>query len=128
MELAPVVKFIGPSGVGLITLVSPGLRVKVFGVSFGHSRKDGARVPRTYWARCGGAGSTRPVKVWSDGPLTITTFTFLGITSSRAFVRAPEGNGCAERFIRTLKEQVPWVRTFATVEELRQALLGFKTR
>jgi transposase InsO family protein len=29
---------------------------------------------------------------------------FLGIESSPAFVRAPEGNGCAERFIRTLKE------------------------
>ena len=27
---------------------------------------------------------------------------FLGITSSPAFVREPEGNGCAERFIRTL--------------------------
>ena len=27
---------------------------------------------------------------------------FLGIESSPAFVRAPEGNGCAERFIRTL--------------------------
>ena len=30
---------------------------------------------------------------------------FLGIESSPAFVRAPEGNGCAERFIRTLKGQ-----------------------
>jgi transposase InsO family protein len=47
---------------------------------------------------------------------------FLGITSSPAFIRAPEGNGVAERFIRTLKEQLLWVRTFRTVEELRQAL------
>ncbi len=47
---------------------------------------------------------------------------FLGITSSPAFVRAPEGNGVAERFIRTLKEQLLWVRTFRTVEDLRQAL------
>jgi len=47
---------------------------------------------------------------------------FLGITSSPAFVRAPEGNGVAERFIRTLKEQLLWVRTFQTVEELRGAL------
>lgn len=47
---------------------------------------------------------------------------FLGITSSPAFVRAPEGNGVAERFIRTLKEQLLWVRTFQTVEELRLAL------
>ncbi len=47
---------------------------------------------------------------------------FLGITSSPAFVRAPEGNGVAERFIRTLKEQLLWVRTFQTVEDLRRAL------
>ena len=51
---------------------------------------------------------------------------FLGIASSPAFVRAPEGNGCAERFIRTLKENVLWVRTFDTVEELRRALLDFR--
>jgi transposase InsO family protein len=53
---------------------------------------------------------------------------FLGIASSPAFVREPEGNGCAERFIRTLKEQLLWVRTFDTVEELRLTLLEFKAR
>ena len=52
--------------------------------------------------------------------------TFLGIESSPAFVRAPEGNGCAERFIRTLKKNLLWVRTFDTVEQLRQALLEFR--
>lgn len=52
---------------------------------------------------------------------------FLGIDSSPAFVRAPEGNGCAERFIRTLKENLLWVRHFETIEELRQALLEFRT-
>ena len=51
---------------------------------------------------------------------------FLGIRSSPAFVREPEGNGCAERFIRTLKENLLWVRHFATVEELRLALQAFK--
>ena len=51
---------------------------------------------------------------------------FLGVVSSPAFVRAPEGNGCAERFIRTLKENLLWVRTFDTVEDLRQALLDFR--
>src|SRR4051794_21205549 len=35
---------------------------------------------------------------------------FLGMESSPAFVREPEGNGCAERFIRTLKENLLWVR------------------
>ncbi len=31
---------------------------------------------------------------------------FLGIASSPAFVREPEGNGCAEQFVRTLTEQL----------------------
>ncbi len=48
-----------------------------------------------------------------------------GITSSPAFVRQPEGNGVEERAIRTLKEQLLWVRHSATVEELRQALAAF---
>jgi putative transposase len=55
-----------------------------------------------------------------------TEIAFLGIASSPAFVRAPEGNGCAERFIRTLKENLLWVRTFETIEDLRLALLDFR--
>ena len=51
---------------------------------------------------------------------------FLGIDNSPAFVRAPEGNGCAERFIRTLKENLLWVRTFNSVEDLRAALREFR--
>jgi putative transposase len=57
---------------------------------------------------------------------------FLGIASSPAFVREPEGNGCAERFIRVLTGLEPhsgsrlWIRRFDTVEELRLALLAFK--
>jgi putative transposase len=51
---------------------------------------------------------------------------FLGIESSPAFVREPEGNGCAERFIRVLKENLLWVRRFATIEELRLALVAFR--
>ena len=39
---------------------------------------------------------------------------------------AAVGNGVAERFIRTLKENVLWVRSFETIEELRLALLAFK--
>jgi transposase InsO family protein len=46
--------------------------------------------------------------------------------SSPSFVREPEGNGCAERFIRTLKEDLLWVRSFATVGELAEALREFK--
>ena len=35
---------------------------------------------------------------------------FLGIQSSPSFIREPEGNGCAERFIRLLKENLLWVK------------------
>jgi transposase InsO family protein len=53
---------------------------------------------------------------------------FLGMTSSPSFVREPEGNGVAERFIRTLKENLLWVRAFATVAELAEALREFRRR
>ena len=49
----------------------------------------------------------------------------MGVESSPSFVREPEGNGVAERFIRTLKENLLWVRTFETIEELRLALIEF---
>jgi putative transposase len=51
---------------------------------------------------------------------------FLGIASSPAFVREPEGNGWAARFIRMLKENRLWLTTFNTVEELRLALHAFQ--
>jgi putative transposase len=51
---------------------------------------------------------------------------FLGIESSPAFVRQPEGNGCIERFFRTLKEQLLWVRHFDDIEQLRLALVQFR--
>jgi putative transposase len=54
-----------------------------------------------------------------------TDIVFLGMKSSPAFVREPEGNGCAERFIRTLKENLLWVRDFDTIEQLREATLEF---
>src|SRR5690242_10364087 len=53
---------------------------------------------------------------------------FLGIEPSPAFVRQPEGNGCIERFFRTLKEQILWVRRFHDLEELRAALTEFRDR
>ena len=38
----------------------------------------------------------------------------LGINSSLAFVREPEGNGGAEHLIRTVKERLLWLERFAT--------------
>jgi putative transposase len=52
----------------------------------------------------------------------------LGIEASPSFVREPEGNGVAERFIRTLKENLLWVRSFNTIEELRAELIEFARR
>jgi transposase InsO family protein len=53
---------------------------------------------------------------------------FLGLTPSFAFVRQPETNGVAERFIRTLKEQVVWGRIFRNAEEVRAAVRAFVAR
>jgi putative transposase len=53
---------------------------------------------------------------------------FLGMESSPSFVRQPECNGCVERFLRTLKKQLLWVRVFQNVEELRCALAEFRER
>nr|WP_143269042.1 integrase core domain-containing protein [Azospirillum agricola] len=49
----------------------------------------------------------------------------MSIVSSPSFVREPEGNGVAERFIRTLKENFLRVHTFDTVEDLRRPLVEF---
>ena len=87
------------------------------------------------WSRCArGCGSTPGTNLRHDhGSQYLSDhfqgeLSFLGIRSSPSFVAAPEGNGCAERFIRTLKEQLLWVETFETVEQLRLALLAFKDR
>lgn len=50
---------------------------------------------------------------------------FLGIRSTPSFVREPQGNGCVERMVRTLKEQLLWLRRFATIDELNVALQDF---
>lgn len=53
---------------------------------------------------------------------------WLGIEDSPAFAGEPPCNGCAERFIRTLKEQCLWARLYEDVEDLRQAVLAFTDR
>jgi len=49
----------------------------------------------------------------------------LGIARPPAFHYEPETNGCAERAIQTLKEQVLWIGRFETLEELRAAVRSF---
>lgn len=53
---------------------------------------------------------------------------YWGITPSYAFVGEPQTNGVAERFIRTLKEQIIYGVTYATVEDLRRAVTAFAER
>lgn len=50
---------------------------------------------------------------------------FLGLESSPAFIRQPEGNGVVERFFKTLKEQLLWLHVFDSVESLRTAVVEF---
>ena len=51
-----------------------------------------------------------------------------GITPSFAFVREPETNGVAERFIRTLKEQIVFGRIYQNIEEVRAAARAYFER
>jgi transposase InsO family protein len=53
------------------------------------------------------------------------SISWLGIANDAAFLGEPETNGCAERWIRTLKEQCLWAELHDTVDELRQAVTGF---
>lgn len=51
--------------------------------------------------------------------------TYWGIESSFGLVRQPETNGVAERFHRTLKEQILDGRTFRNTSEVREAVKQF---
>lgn len=50
---------------------------------------------------------------------------YWGMAPSFAFVEQPQTNGVAERFIRTLKEQVIYGRIFRNMEEVRQVVGSF---
>jgi putative transposase len=48
-----------------------------------------------------------------------------GINPSFAFIEQPQTNGVAERFIRTLKEQVIHGRVFQNLQEVRESVRRF---
>jgi putative transposase len=50
---------------------------------------------------------------------------WLGIADDAAFLGELETNGCAERWIRTLKEQCLWAELHDSVDQLRQAVARF---
>jgi transposase InsO family protein len=53
------------------------------------------------------------------------SLSWLGICDSPAYVGEPPCNGCAERFVRTLKEQVIWTKRWETIEDLAEAIRAF---
>lgn len=56
-------------------------------------------------------------------------FRFLGIEAGLSCVAAPQGNGVAERFFRTLEEQLLWLLTFEGAQEIPPDLgLGRQAR
>ena len=54
-----------------------------------------------------------------------TEIDHLGIARSPAYHYEPETNGCVEKFIQTLKEQLLWIERFDTFEQLRHAVRDF---
>ena len=53
---------------------------------------------------------------------------FWGMNPSYAFVGEPETNGVAERFFRTLKEQIVHGRIYQTIDDVRAAVRNFVGR
>ncbi len=51
-----------------------------------------------------------------------------GFTDTPAFIGEPECNGCAKRFMRTLKEQCLYLDQFRDLEEARQIIGAFIAR
>jgi transposase InsO family protein len=50
---------------------------------------------------------------------------YLGVEPSFGLVRQPQTNGVAERFHRTLKEQILEGRSFKNADEVREAVRNF---
>lgn len=107
-----------------------------------HAVKTGNRfaalqpIAQGLWAEFGatGADAGRGLSLRMDHGTQYTADDFLnqvkfwGIAPSFAFVAEPQTNGVAERFNRTLKEQVIHGRIFRNVEEVRAAVTAFKDR
>jgi transposase InsO family protein len=78
-----------------------------------------------------GADSARGLQLRMDNGTQYLADHFLkqirywGIQASFAFIEQPQTNGVAERFNRTLKEQVVHGRIFQNLEQLRAAVAAF---
>jgi len=74
---------------------------------------------------CSQAGLTPSERSSDVHTQALSGLPWLGICDSPAYVGEPPCNGCAERFVRTLKEQCIWSRPWRDVEELREAVRAF---
>ena len=61
----------------------------------------------------------------ANGTVFTNQIKFWGIQPSYAFVAEPQTNGVAERFNRTLKEQIIHGRIYRNIAELRDAVRDF---
>jgi hypothetical protein len=88
--------------------------------------------------RCGATGMTpRPLQFAErsalrsgHGPTDMfhdvqEKIAFSGVEGLPPFARTPKGIGLSERFSRTLKEGLPWGRTFESAQEPRLVLIAF---
>jgi hypothetical protein len=90
------------------------------GVGVGASRARAREVSRVrVYARVGMA-TKGPARLLLSGGGGVGTE-----HSSAAFHHAPETNGCAEKAIQVLKEQLLWIARFDTPDDLRQAVRRF---
>ncbi len=81
------------------------------------------------YRRRGGDGVDHPPRQQVAGyrsRLPLARLSGQGSPRRRPLFVPEEGNGRAERFIRTVKEKLLWLKTFQTIKESQQALSEFK--
>jgi transposase InsO family protein len=106
-----------------------GWHVAKRGDRFAAVQAMGMAVKRLFGAL--GAGTARGVALRHDhGSAFMADYfhnqiRFWGLAPSYAFVAEPETNGVAERFFRTLKEQVVHGRVYRTIDDVRAAVRAF---
>jgi transposase InsO family protein len=109
-----------------------GWHVTKRGDRFAAVQAIGMAVKRVFGAL--GAGAARGIAVRHDHGSAFmaghfqSQVRFWGMAPSYAFLAEPETNGVAERFFRTLKEQIVHGRVHQTIDDVRATVRGFIER